>query len=637
MSSSDCFKQNLALLRRYGSGDIADHLETIALPGDFLMEADGDINLNLGHTSFYQGGAGAYSKHQVEQYLAKPSRFFVQPPMFGSVYLNREEKLYQQVFEKFGPIDEEAANRLEDLDAGYLLSFGIGLGLHLPQLVDALDMRELILVEQFWEFLAASLMVSDWTPLFEALHARGGGIKFIIDSDPVTLANAAFKALRGRQFGLIDGSFGFQHYRSPVLDKAHDLFRDMLPSLAMSEGFFDDECVMFRHARANLQQHDFTIFDGTAPTEAMKGKPFFIIGSGPSVDQSLEAIRANRDNAVIMSAGTGLGVLLRAGVKPHIHCETENLPIVYEAVQSHKDSGQDFSGIHLLASPTVDPRIPAEFDTASFVFRKSLTSSILFAEPHRSLDTGATVANFASRLAVAMGAGRIYLFGVDLGSITQQKHHSVDSVYLRSKDSFWQSGLGMLPMDQEVPGNFRDIVYSNALFMFTRTFFHNLIAQYPMTRFFNCSDGARIEGAVPLKPNLVRLPASDGTIEDGLARMRRDLPHYGAGQYALSDVTTHYGQAVEKWHEAFKNIDKSDFSSFYNLLIDILDVKDGKFDEAAQALNSGTVLLMVQFGYFYLRRLPEARRAEFLTFFFKSFEELVQGMRTDFESMLKEA
>lgn len=637
MPSKDHFSSNLSQLRRFGHNRIADHLEGLELPDGLLHEAGEDLNINLGHSLFYQGSAAAYSDHQVAQYLGKPSRFYVQPPMFGSVYLNREEELYQKVFEKFGATDNEQANSLEDLDAGYLLSFGVGMGLHLPRLIEALDFRDLIVVEQFWEFLALSMTVQDWTPIFEELDRRSGAIHFIVDGDSVTLANAAFKALRGRQFGLIDGSYGFQHYRSPVLDKAHDLFRDMLPSLAMSEGFFDDECVMFRHARANLAQHDFSMFDDLDSDSPLSGKPFFIVGSGPSVDQSLEAIKANQDNAVIMSAGTGLGVLLRAGIKPHIHCETENLPIVYKAVQSHKEGGHDFSGIHLIASPTVDPRIPAEFDHVSFVFRQSLTSSLLFCGKHKALDTGATVANFACRIAMGMRAGRIYLFGVDLGAITKEKHHSVDSTYLRSKDSFWQSGLGMLPMDQEVPGNFREKVYSNALFMFTRIFFHNLIAQNPATRFFNCSDGAKIEGAIPLQPTLVRLADSDSSIVSLVAEMHEALTNYRAGDYPIPETVCHYRQAVERWHNNFQKIRKGDFFSFYNDLRDVLDEKDDVYQAAAQALNSGTVLLMVQFGYFYLRRLSQDKRQAFLTYFYQIFDEQVQGMLTDFEELLQDA
>lgn len=636
MPIQDYLSSNLSLLRRFGHHSIADELEALTLPDGLLVDTQEGLNINLGHSQFYQGGADAYSDHQMDQYLDKPSRFFVQPPMFGSVYLNREEELYRRVFDKFGPVDSAQANSLEDLDAGYLLSFGIGLGFHLPRLVAALDFRELILIEEFWEFLALSMRAMDWAPVFEEMDRRGGAVHFVMDADPVTLANAAFKALRGSQFGLIDGSFGFQHYRSPVLDKAHDLFRDMLPSLAMSEGFFDDECVMFRHARSNLSKHDFSIFEDLGSDSPLKGKPFFIVGSGPSVDQALEAIRANRDQAVVVSAGTGLGVLLRAGIRPHIHCETENLPIVYEAVQSHKEGGQDFSGIHLVASPTVDPRIPAEFDRVSFVFRQSLTSSLLFAGQHQSLDTGATVANFASRVAVGMGAGRIYLFGVDLGSVSKEKHHSVDSTYLRSKDSFWQSGLGMLPMDQEVPGNFRETVYSNALFMFTRIFFHNLIARTPATRFFNCSDGARIEGAIPLQPTLVRAPQQDKSIEKAVSDLEEYLVSYRSGDYAIPETVKYYRQAVEHWHTEYAKLGRDSFLQFYNGLQKLFNDKGDVYKAATQALHSGTVLLMVQFGYFYLRRLPETKREAFLSFFYDAVDDLVRGMHADFVDMLKD-
>jgi len=164
---------------------------------------------------------------------------------------------------------------------------------------------------------------------------------------------------------------------------------------------------------------------------------------------------------------------LRAGIKPHIHCETENQPVVYEAIKNHL-SIADFSGITLVASPTVDPRIPAEFEKVIFAHRETLTSTTLFADPEHTLTTsGSTVANFSSGIALGLGARGIYFFGVDLGAVTPSHHHSNQSVYSTADDAFWNSGLGMLELNIEVEGNFRQSVWSNALFIFSSLIHHD--------------------------------------------------------------------------------------------------------------------------------------------------------------------
>ena len=619
--SDPLFDQNLELFRKNGFEELANLMAAQDIGGlELTRDKEGRIsNINLGHALFYDGNVRDFTNRQVKEYLANPARFFVQPPLFGSEFLMREEKLYEAAYEKFIPLTPEQANSLEDSSAGYLVCFGLGLGAHVEKLIEEIEIKELILVEQFGEFLSASCHFLDWSPIFQKLSARGGKLTILLGDDPVQLSNRIHNSLRDRFFGLIDGSYGYQHYRSPLLDKCHDLFRDMLPSLGMSDGFFEDECVMLDHSIQNLKGDSAFCLDLQRCGEILKGKSVLIVGSGPSMNHSIEAIRANAENAVILSAGTGLGLLLRAGIKPDFHCEIENLPIVYEAVKSHRDGGLDFSGIHLIAAPSVDPRIPKEFENVTYVFRDSVTASSLIAEDGQILTTGPTIANFASRVALALGAARIYLFGIDLGAITQTQHHADDSVYNRADDKFWKSGLGMLDMNQEVAGNFRNKVYSNPLFKQTNIHFTNTIRNHPQQRFYNCSDGAMIEGAIPLKPELLKLPVQNLSDTDFLtgSNARQSIQ---AIQENLNGLFARYQDSVVQFLEKATKIFNGDFE-FPNMseqFQQICSEHDNRYDEAAIKLNKGTLMLMIQFGYFYQRRLPVDQQSAFLTFFLQS-------------------
>ncbi len=642
--TTDLFRQNLQLFEKYGCSDIAAELLRLPEPSISVVGslAHNNLNIDIGRGHFYQDGAIAFSQEQVNGYLKKPNRFCVTPPMMNSVFVNREANIYKVLIEEFGSIDEETANKPRANDAGFLISFGLGLGLHLPELIRALDIRDLVIAEQYIEMLQLSLRVLDWQPIFETLDKRNGKIHITVDTDPATLANKIFIALRGKNFGLIDGSYGIQHYASSFMDQVHGLFREMLPSLGMSDGFFDDECLMFKNTLENLSKHKHPIYSESPKT--LKGTRVFIVGSGPSLDQTIEEIRKHTEKALIISAGTGLGVLLSAGIKPHIHCETENQPIVYEAIKNHRKI-LDFSGITLIASPTVDPRIPDEFDKVVFAHRDTLTSSILFGTPDQVLTaSGPTVANFASRIALGLGASEIYFFGIDLGAITPSKHHSAHSTYNNLDDPFWNSGLGMLDLNIEVEGNFRQSVFSNALFVYIRSYFHSMITNNPQCRFFNCSDGSKILGAAPLVADKILPIASELKISNKIEAYLVEREGKAPPLKEIESICTSYLEDQERWYQAVlrilhQNNETSDYKILYDQLTPWLETSEKNIlpptDLATRQCNKGTLLLILQFGYFYLRRISPEKTNFFFTAFRQALLIELEKMQSEIKALIK--
>ncbi|MCW9035974.1 MAG: DUF115 domain-containing protein [Rhodospirillales bacterium] len=637
-------QQNLKLFEKFGCAEVAALIRSLPEPPITLVGSlEGhDLNINLGQGHFYQGGATTFSQAQVKSYLEKPNRFCINLPALDSVFVSREANVYTDLIKEFGPIAEDRVSTPLFNDAGYLVSFGLGLGLHLPELIEKLDVRELVVAEQFKEMLQLSLSVLDWQPIFETLHKRGGRVHVEIDTDPAMLANKIFKALRGKNFGLIDGSYGIQHYASPMLNQTHDLFREMLPSLGMSDGFFDDECLMFKNSINNLTNIQHTIFQDNP--ESFKDKSAFIIGSGPSLDGTIEAIRSNKDNALIISSGTGLGVLLRAGIKPHVHCETENQPIVYDAVKNHR-SISDFSGITLIASPTVDPRIPAEFDNVIFAHRDTLTSSTLFADQEDILTfSGPTVANFSSRIALGLGVSEIYFFGVDLGAVTPSKHHSSQSVYKTADDAFWNSGLGMLDLNIEVEGNFRPSVWSNALFIYVRSFFHSMIINNPQCQFFNCSDGAKISGTTALPSHKANPLGSEKPIVDVFNTFCSQLNKANNPSIETNEICTNYLNEQNRWFQNVIDIlqntdDLDNFGTLYDQLSPWLDTSEENLSPkeklATHRCNSGTLLLIIQFAYFYHRRINASQTTQFIKSFKLAVLQEIQKMHREIQGLIE--
>lgn len=581
------------------------------------VSGEGSLNLNLGHALLYDSDAESYAKGQVARYLSDPKRIYINPPPVDGDWVKGEAHVYRETEQAFGPLPPPpSAIDADDLPSAALVSFGIGLGVHLPLLVEALPFRDLILAEPYAEFLYMSLQVLDWVALFEVVEARSGRVQFVIANEPAMLANGVFDALRQDQFGLIDGTFGFRHYQSPVLETANRLFGEMAPSLGASLGFVEDECVMIANALANMAKPDARLI-GPDHTVAAKC-PVLVVGSGPSLDTDIDQIRRLARGAIVIGAGTGTSALLEHGITPDLHCEVENVAKIYDGFLILTER-HDLSGIPFLGSVTVDPRIPDLFGPTAYYFRDSVTSSLLLAEGTGILDHSApTVSNLACRAAVMLEASSIHLFGVDLGGADPEKHHSAASYYAWTDDDFWSSGANTEALVIPVQGNFRETVYTNLAFLQTRTFFNAFCSAYRDVPVANCSDGVQIEAAKPCRAE--DIPTSVPI--DAAAIVSTLLQKSAAPDLSeTASILTSYKAALDVFFETCRGLlqtAESDFVSIYKSLMPILFAKDedcvGAID-AARACSAGTLLLLLQFGYAYARRLPMDQRNEFTTWY----------------------
>ncbi|MEQ9491227.1 MAG: DUF115 domain-containing protein [Alphaproteobacteria bacterium] len=630
MDRSDLFLRNLAAFHDRAPADLFNRIAAIKSPPISLAgdQTAGTLNLDLGHARLYDGDAESYARGQVARYLADPKRININPPPLDSDWVKGERAVYQATIDSFGPLPPPPGRAdPDDLPSAALISFGIGLGLHLPMLTENLPFRDLILAEPFAEFLWMSLQVLDWVSLFDAVERRGGSVRFVIASEPAVLANGVFDALRQSQFGLIDGTFGFRHYQSPTLEAADRLFGEMTPSLGASLGFVEDECVMIENALANMAKPDARLI-GPAGAVAT-GLPALVVGSGPSLDGEIDQIRRLADGAVVIGAGTGTSALLEHGIVPDLHCEVENVAKIYDGFLILTER-HDLSDIPFFGSVTVDPRIPELFGPAVYYFRDSVTSSLLLAGNTGILDHSApTVANLGCRAAVLLGASSIHLFGVDLGAADPARHHSSASYYAWTDDEFWASGANTEALAIPVQGNFRETVYTNLAFLQTRTFFNAFCAAYLQMPVFNCSDGVMIDGAKPCRAADVPTPKpvqAKGLVARLFAQaMTPDMSE-------TADMLQSYRHALDRFYAECRAIpvDKeTDFVNLYNAMQPLLfgrDDSEPAASAAARACNAGTLLLLLQFGYAYARRLPPDERVRFTAWYGEALRGHLDGM-----------
>ncbi|MEI7609526.1 MAG: 6-hydroxymethylpterin diphosphokinase MptE-like protein, partial [Rhodospirillaceae bacterium] len=307
-------RRNRALL----SERFPDLARLLAAAGEAVpVREDGVVvDLDLGQNRLYGSDGRSLAAEQVAGYMEKPLRFFITD-------LSGANIASQSSFRLFRRLQDELEGRglgIDDLSARpeyegcFLIVLGLGLGYHLQELIDRTGAKIVLIVEPHAEFLRHSLEALDWAELIAANEARGCSISVLVPRD----ASEALRliSLHFTDYGshFIDGAYVFVHYPSITLLDIRDRLVESVQVLYSSRGYHEDELVMLTNCAANAALGKFRWLDGKLRPE--RQEPVFIIGSGPSVDKSIEHVKRLRDRAIVFSCGTGLRVCLGNGIVP---------------------------------------------------------------------------------------------------------------------------------------------------------------------------------------------------------------------------------------------------------------------------------------------------------------------------------
>jgi len=588
------------------------------------------LNLDLGHTMFYEGGVDRFLEEQYARYAAKPDRLNLTLPEEPRAVTRIPHIVQRGIFRHFKAENIRDVHMLPREKAGFMIVFGLGLGLHLNWLVENYEFRHLVVIEQFPEFVYHSLYFVDWVGIVEKIEANGGRLSFFISEIPTEIGQTLYWYLRSADFGLIDGSYVYRHYSSFFIDGAFESFKEQLPLQLVSKGFFEDEIIMMRNTFENLITYDFSLLD--PKNRLAKNVPALVVGSGPSIDRSFDLIRSLRDKVLLISCGTTLRVLLRNGIVPHYHCELENVPAVFEHLEPLSQE-YDLSPITLVATTTVDPRVPGLFGKRMLYFRDALSSTLLFGNEERAIFGGApNVSNLATRISIALGFRQVYMIGVDLGSRKADVHHAKDAVYNKE----WTKTYTRLiePMKIALPGNFGGRAYTNTVLLWARSMLEGLIKEFPDREFFNCSDGVRLPGTTPCLPahlaaRSASFPSNAETLRQIPLEVKQVDPRGLLDRDRLVEVTENF----RLWREDMAAMTAAareegwDFLTLYDAVVARIS-RNGKFPDAQQisSIVLGSMMMILQFAYFFAHRLDPELRPGFMAELLDRLDESVDKM-----------
>ncbi|MDB5362939.1 MAG: hypothetical protein JWO51_4236 [Rhodospirillales bacterium] len=637
-NSDDLFERNMEALMRFDAG-LHQQMAAIKEPVARVVGsiAAGDINIDLGHTLLYPVDAQSHAERQLAEFRASPHRFYMNPPTHHvSSKPYHHDHISAAIYDFAKAQGMPGLPNLPTADAGFLVIYGIGLGFHLPALFDEIDVRHFILAEEFIELMYHTLRLIDWAAIFAKVEERGQTVNFFFSREPLNLAERIHWTMRGRNFGLLDGSYLFRHYSSMVLDEAYAEFREKLPLLPISIGFVEDEWHMLVHCGVNLLQNDFKLLEDRPRLE--KNLPAFIVGSGPSLDQSIETIKRLQGQAVIFSCGTGILPLLRNGIRPDFHCELENGLTSYNHLKQTADQF-GLQGITLIGSTTVHPYMPPLFDNKVFYFRDSVCSTGLWAPDRIGLyGTAPTCTNLAIRASLLLCFRQLYLFGVDLGARDAAKHHSRDAIYYNSNEWGQTYTQNQDTMDIEMPANFGGKAYTNGTLHWTRMMMAQGLEMYSSySKIYNCSDGVQIPGTLPKLSRTLKLDAPPHRKPLLLERLGAELVDKRAGDMVTPAGLAEIERVFGRWYEevfalisAARGTDMPYLDFYEKFLPFLAETGENPFQRALRSVHVGTLMICFQMGYFFIRRVDPELRTKMMHAFLDAVQERIELIQRDF-------
>ncbi|NVK17376.1 MAG: motility associated factor glycosyltransferase family protein [Methylocystaceae bacterium] len=525
------------------------------------------------------------------------------------------------------------------VDSGFCFVFGLGLGGFLRELIEKKIARNLVIIEPLTELFVQSLSVVDWEEVYQKAEENGIAIHFFLGKTPRELAHDVEGFVRRTGNTFIEGSSFLIHYPSWELQEAYRILREQLKTYYITSGFFEDELVMMRNGFLNASFTDFRII--RRKPYMLQEYPVFIVASGPSLEFDLENIRKIRDQIILVSSGTTLHLLMKKGLRPDFHTELENGEVIYDFLKK-TDEKYSLKGVSLLASLTVDPRIPDLFDDVYYYARGSVSSTTVFMKGVGSLTEVAPMsANSAITCMATLGFRNFYLAGVDCGRYVGAHHHADGSVYDGLDiDEQIDKNYNVVP---KVPGNFGGEVETTIFLDMSRKLISALIKRLNLN-VYNCSHGARIELTKPLASGSIKLNSKPGKQEHIKQLLRDQCKLYKNGEFVdhakLERNVANVDLLKERMADFLKD-QKDNFQSFYDFDRDFHDFWNSNWEDFGDLfiIMGGSYASMIRMGVFMGNRLKsEEHRKKFFCVFADCFLEqcnwMVEVLRDFYSKMV---
>lgn len=423
-------------------------------------------------------------------------------------FVKETEELLKQAEEEVGALPDNVPS---------VIMFGLGVGYQLEKLLDEHTVEKLFICEPNPDFFYASLFAIDWQTIFETVEISESRIYLNIGDDGTNLFRDLLSQFYAIGPYILNSTYFYQSYYNASLNSAISQLREQLQVVISMGEYFDHAYYGIAHTKEGMNRNIPMLTANPASKLNYDDKevPIFIVGNGPSLDSSIEAIKEWQGQVIVVSCGTTLQALHRHGITPDFHAEIEQNRSTFDWAVLIGDLDY-LKNITLISCNGIHPDTCDLYKDVMIAFKEgeSSTVSALNVLGRKNfttlLNAFPTVSNFVIDLFSTIGFTNIYLIGVDLGFVDVKHHHSKSSGYYQEDGKETYNYADSANTSLIVPGNFRPRVNTKHEFKVSRQIIEQVTSGKPKGQeFYNCSDGAKIQGTLPIKLHELLIVATE--------------------------------------------------------------------------------------------------------------------------------
>jgi hypothetical protein len=369
---------------------------------------------------------------------------------------------------------------------------GIGLGYHLTALIQKRTVSYMTIYEPNIDLFYISLYTVPWQLVFKYFDAKGKGVNLVVGGTPNEAINKNMIFIRQRLMPLTSYFFRLNHLNSELIQQmvSKEPQTDAVEREQADAGWYEDQRSGFYFGARNIKK-------GTAFFSGKKASRFlraFVIGSGPSLNDTIDYIKTHQQDALIISCGSAITPLLKAGIVPDYEVIQERLWHISKLEERH--DLEVLKKISLLKLNVVSPQVD-KYYKETLIFQKFRDPGSSFLGEKYAVTTAVnpTVTNSGIAMCAALGAKEVFLFGVDYGApLHSTKMHATNTIYdeLAADDSVDSK------TQFDLPGNLGSVIRTDTILSWSLRTTEMKIAEFPKIKWFNVGEGALISGAVPM-------------------------------------------------------------------------------------------------------------------------------------------
>jgi hypothetical protein len=493
------YEQNLRFFKK-SVPSFYNIINSVSLDDIEIRIDDNNINIYKNGISLIPHPSSDYLAKKIEQFINNPDAFCKKPTKTKAEDISIVSDSFVMKIENNIPEQEQDCNSYsKHLDSiSVLVMFGIATAQQIEQLIDIVDIKTLIVVDEDYTMLKASMHIVNWEKIIRYFSQPGYTIDFKIGKNKQNLS-----------IDILDEIFKYYLYSSyyiPYFVTYDNLFfKDILKiinenymQIFAGWGFYDDEILSLKHTIDNIKAK-IPILKNIENKDIYNKAEVFIVASGPSVDKDIEYIKKYKDKVLILSCGTALKIFEKHNIVPDYHFEIERTQVTY--TQIYDNISKEFlEKVKFIGLNVLQKNVFELFKDSKMFFRDNDTgSSLLDNNIFQFQNCNPTVVNAVLSFVSTLGFGNIYLFGADMGYKDEKVHHSKDTIYQKkgTKCYRWKPDT----IQQKLKANFNDNdIYTTAIFSWCKKRAEDCMLQNnSKIKYYNCSDGAYLMGAEPLR------------------------------------------------------------------------------------------------------------------------------------------